>query len=77
MIIATISFMQSEDPGAGYMNSSSLTRRQYARETMTHNLKNPLFRELFKKNLNEVQISRPISSEVNKKDSSSAQNPII
>jgi hypothetical protein len=51
MILATISFMNSEEPGAGYVGSSSLARRQYAKESMSFNLKNPLFRELFKKHI--------------------------
>jgi ubiquitin-conjugating enzyme E2 J2 len=57
MILATISFMNSEEPGAGYINSSSYTRRQYAKASLDHNLKNPLFRELFKKYLTQKQIA--------------------
>lgn len=36
--------MNSEEPGAGYMSSSYLSKRQYAKESMDFNLKNPLFK---------------------------------
>jgi len=63
MILATISFMYSEEAGAGYVSSSSLARRQSAKESMNYNLKNPLFRELFKKQLNEARSHRPLEAQ--------------
>jgi ubiquitin-conjugating enzyme E2 J2 len=51
MVLATISFMTSEEYGAGSLNNNSLTRINYAKNSMAHNLKNPLFVSLFKKQL--------------------------
>jgi ubiquitin-conjugating enzyme E2 J2 len=55
MVLATISFMNSEEPGAGYLGNSYLSRKQYARESMEFNNKNPLFRQLFKKQVEDYQ----------------------
>lgn len=63
MILATISFMNSEEQGAGYMSSSFLTKRQYAKQSMDFNLKNPLFKELFKKQLNNYR-KKPVTAGV-------------
>jgi hypothetical protein len=65
MILATVSFMNSEETGAGYMNSSYLSRRQYAKDSLDFNMRNPLFRELFKRQIAELQKHRP--SELNSK----------
>jgi hypothetical protein len=53
MILATISFMNSEEQGAGYVSSSFITKRLHAKQSMEFNLKNPLFKELFKKQLTD------------------------
>jgi len=51
MVLATISFMTSEEYGAGSINNNSVTRSYYAQNSMEHNMKNPLFTSLFKKQL--------------------------
>ena len=49
------------------MNSSYLTRRHYASESLDFNLKNPLFKELFKKKVAELRKKSLNSKEVNRK----------
>ena len=51
MITATISFMTSDEQGAGGEVTTSYTKRQHARNSMAHNLKNPLFQQLFRKEI--------------------------
>ena len=55
------------------MNSSSITRRQYAKETMTFNMKNPLFRELFKNKLNESKMYKSIDQTKREEQSESKE----
>lgn len=51
------------------MNSSYITKRQYANNSFLHNLRNPLFVQLFKKEIKENQskgetlINKPLSNE--------------
>lgn len=56
MVMATISFMTSEEQGVGHMSSSNITKRQYANNSLEHNMKNPLFRQLFKKEIKELEV---------------------
>ena len=47
LILATISFMYSEEPSYGCMTLSKEQREKFARHSLEHNMKNPDFRELF------------------------------
>jgi hypothetical protein len=51
MITATISFMTSDEHGAGGEVTTAYTKRQYAKNSLAHNLKSPSFQQLFRKEI--------------------------
>ena len=58
LIIATISFMTSDDYGTGSVRNSDAVKRKYALESLQYNLNKPLFKELFKRQIAELSKTR-------------------
>lgn len=56
MITATISFMTTDgENGVGSISDSFSSRRNYAKLSFESNLKNPLFQQLFKRQIRDIQ----------------------
>ena len=53
MLIATVSFMTSEEQGVGGLNDSYFTRRSHAEKSLRWNMNSELFRELFQAKLKQ------------------------
>lgn len=51
MVMATISFMNSNEGGVGSRRDFDSVKRDLANKSMETNMKNPLFVQLFKKKL--------------------------
>jgi ubiquitin-conjugating enzyme E2 J2 len=58
MVLATISFMTSEEGGTGSLHESHSSRRAHAARSLQLNRLNPLFAQLFKKQLSDPAMLR-------------------
>lgn len=59
MVLATISFMTSEETGTGSIHESHAARRAHAARSLHLNRQNPLFLQLFKKQLSDPAVMKP------------------